>query len=348
VPSEIRESHQINIGDIVIWEMGSIYPFGHVGLVCGIYFDENNNPQIAILHAIGGDSKNPMAPHNVIFSLVGANRCLLDIDKVRFYSNTEISQAPRIRRLWELADISINCPDRNRTSDRIRMQMPQPRVSNMQTELITTALKIKNTGGGPIYYEPRVAQVVTGLPCFGSRAQKRLAKYYDRLQQQSTPITIPQVGQLPDPQTLQMQSLDSLGASTSTNAMSPTSTTLMSPTSTTLMSPTSTTRFVSPISSSSQSPVESPALELPDIHTTIISTQSPPAQRRPIVRHLTCSEFVILTYQLTFYNKNKSSGNMFIYRDARNTSPTGLARYLERTPGWVKYKLRSSVNTTTT
>jgi len=340
VPSEIRESHQINIGDIVIWEMGSAYPFGHVGLVCGIYFDDHNNPQIAILHAIGGDSQNPIAPHNVIFSLIGANRCLLDIDKVRFYSNTEISQAPHIRRLWELADISINCPDRNRTTDRIRMQMPQPRVSNMQTELITTALKIKNTGGGPIYYEPRVAQVVTGLPCFGSRAQKRLAKYYDRLQQQNAPMAIPEVGQLPDHQTLQMRSLDSLGASTSTNAMSPTSTTLLSP--------TSTTTFVSPISSSSQSPVESPALGLPDIQTTIISTQSPTAQRRPIVRHLTCSEFVILTYQLTFYNKHKSSGNMFIYRDARNTSPTGLARYLERTPGWVKYKLRSPVNTTTT
>lgn len=325
MPSEVRNISQISIGDIVIWEMGSDYTFGHAGLVACVYHDRanENNSCIAILHAVGQHPDFP-GPHNVIFSLIRVNQFLLEANKVRFYSNIEIAEARRVRRLVELTDININGPDNNPTTSRIREQEPKPTVSHLQTELITTALKIKNTCGGPVYYNPRITQVVTGLPCFCSRAQKRLAKYYDRLQHSSTLVAPTNVTHTPEnAPPFTVPSADSLGASISPD----------------LMSPTSTTTIMSPISSNSQSPSQIPIV--PE-DVTIQSAQ------RPIVRHLTCTEFVILTYQLAFYNKSKAPGNMFIYRDARNTSPTGLGQHLASTPGWVKYKLRRSSTPATT
>lgn len=319
MPSQIRNLNGVSIGDIIIWEMGSFYQFGHAGIVAGVYTDQSGNEFISILHAVGQHPDFRTDPHNVIFSLANINPLLLGTSKVRFYSNTYISGQPHTDLLSALHDHAINRPDGNPTTRRIFEQMPILVASKSQIQLITNALKIKNTGGEPTYYSPRIAQVVTGLPCFGTRAQKRLEKYYNRLQQ--TNISMPIVA-APEPSADIPLSVDDLGSSTTTSA--------------TALSPTSTTSVLSPVTySSDHSPVRAA------IESTSQSQPLPIPQtvERPIVRHLTCTEFVILTYQLTFYNKSQSSGNMFIYRDARNTSPTGLARYLESTPGWVKYKL---------
>lgn len=185
-----------------------------------------------------------------------------------------------------------------------------------QNQLLNTMQIIQMYGGGSKYYPPRLLQMVTGLSYFGRSAKSRLSKYHNRLAG---------VTQIP----LSVTSESSIPLAL---AASPLVDSSLSP---------STAPSISPIMEDNVlSPFERSVLSSSGLSQGSNNSQTPAlSPKQPIIPHLTCTEFVILSYQLAFHDQRSDrTSKLFIRLDAKTTTPRALGLYLE-SKNWEKYKI---------